>query len=555
MQRVAGTNYLYRRGDRYVVRVQVPADVRAALGQSEFKRSLGADLSIARRKSHALIDEFHTAIERARKGSFVRDAAPASSTDPVSREEIDLAVYAHFRRMLSSLRGKTLLAIGDNPSARLNRAEGYRVMIANQLDAFDADTWSTMSASARWLCEERGWTLDPDAELFEYLCRMMLRARLQCYRNELRRLEGKMSPDTDADPSFGDEAPKRHTRPRTLGALIDKFNADRDDKWSGSTRKNYIIITRVLEEICGRDTPVDQIDKDFCRNVRSILTRLPVNYQKLPATKDRAITEAIEIGEEAGLPVISPATINSHLNKLGAVIRFGRDEGWIAGNPMANIEVSDPIHPSEKRDPFSTSHLNRIFSSPPWSAPFSAKDENPARYWAPLIGLFSGARLTEICGQLVDEMIEVDEAPIFNFVHRPGERHIKGGKSRIVPIHPTLLSMGFWDFVEQARESKREQLFPDVKRDQLGKWGDGTSKWFSRKVRDLELKGRMLSFHSFRHSFEDALRRADLHDTPIGNAITGRWSAGVSKNYGTKYPTKQLQDAISRVSFPGVRLP
>jgi integrase len=98
-------------------------------------------------------------------------------------------------------------------------------------------------------------------------------------------------------------------------------------------------------------------------------------------------------------------------------------------------------------------------------------------------------------------------------------------------------------------------LFPDVKRDLVGKWGDNTSKWFSRKIKALGLRGRNLSFHSLRHSFEDALRRADLHDTPIGNAITGRWSAGVSKNYGSKYPVTKLADAIADVDFPSLDLP
>lgn len=152
-------------------------------------------------------------------------------------------------------------------------------------------------------------------------------------------------------------------------------------------------------------------------------------------------------------------------------------------------------------------------------------------------------------------MVMEDGVHLFHFVHRPGDRHIKTGKSRKVPVHPHLIALGFWDFVEQARASKRDHLFPDVKRDTLGKWGDHTTKWFSRQVKKLDLKGRNLSFHSFRHAFEDALRRADFHDTPIGNALTGRWSAGVSKTYGTRYPVTQLYEAMRRVDYPGLVRP
>jgi integrase len=131
---------------------------------------------------------------------------------------------------------------------------------------------------------------------------------------------------------------------------------------------------------------------------------------------------------------------------------------------------------------------------------------------------------------------------------------MKNDKSRVVPVHPELIRLGLWDYVEEARKSGREMLFPDVSRDRLGKWGDGTSKWFARLVKKLGLSGRALSFHSFRHSFEDALKEVDLHDTPVGNAITGRWSPGVTKNYGSDYTLTKLAAAMAKVHYPGLVL-
>lgn len=554
-KRVPGCDYLYERGRRFVVRVQVPRELKLALGKGEFKKSLGGDLALAKRKYHNVVATILAQIETARALSLSGCAVPSASTGQPTFEDLDIACHAHFVRMAKNMRGKVAEPIGDDPRTVKNRAEGFRVMIENMVHSYALETWSDMSLDATWLCEEHGWVIPPGSSMFEHLCRLMLRARLQCYRNELRRLEGKIAADPDADPMFGALPPKRLAPPLALGDLIDKFTASREAKWSASTARNYIIINRLIEEVCDRQTPLDHVDDEFCMSVRDVLLRLPANYQKHPAMKGRPIPEVVEIAAAKGLPLIGPATINGHLTKLAAIIRFGREKGWITGNPMAGIDVPDPIDPSEKRHPFITEHLNAIFSTEPWSSVFDPADPRPSRYWAPLIALYSGARLTDICGQLVEEILEQDGVRLLNFVHRPGERHIKSGKSRRVPIHTVLIELGFWDFVEQARNSGRRQLFPDVKRDLIGKWGDNTSKWFSRKIKHLGLKGRNLSFHSFRHSFEDALRRVDLHDTPVGNAIAGRWSAGSSKNYGTKYPLEKLRDAIELVSYPGFQRP
>jgi integrase len=540
--------YLTERGNSYRVRVQVPHHLKSVVGKGELIKSF-KDWTTVRRKYHETVAGFKAQIEMARSLSSHTAGADLSFSRP-SQEDIELACYSYFRRMAASMRGKVAEPADSGGRTRRDRAEGYRLMIENHLDAFEGDAWETMAIQAKWFCEERQWLLREGEVGFEALCRTMLRARLQCYRNELRALEGKMGVDLEVDPLFGNEAPRKGSNTRTLGDLIDKFNDDRKSKWSASTRQNYVIITRVLEEACGRNTPVHDIDRDFCRNVLSILTELPANYQKIPATSGKPIGDAIKIATETGLTTISPATVNTHLNKLGAIIRFGRDEGWIAGNPMAKIEAHDPIHPSEKRDPFSIEQLNQIFSTDPWDgAPPSPVDPRPSRYWVPLIALHTGARLTEICGQRLDEMIEQEGVKLFNFVHRP-DRRIKNGISRKTPIHPTLIEIGFWDYVEEARSSGQEFLFSDTRRGKAGKWGDQTSKWFSRKVKALGLRGRCLSMHSFRHSFEDALRRADLEGTSKGNALTGRWTAGSGKNYGNKTPPRQLLKAIEQVSFP-----
>ena len=320
-------DYLYDRDGRFTVRVQIPPDVKAAIGQGEFKKSLGGDLPSAKKQYYGVVTEFLANIEAARSLAVQPGAPDAVTGKQPSPEEVDAACYDHFQRMAARMRGKVAIPIGDAPSELRNRAEGYRAMINNHVLVYADDHWNSMSANADWLCQENGWIIAPDSPQYERLCQTMLRARLQCYRDELRRIEGKMGPDPDCDPMFNREPPKRSPPTADLGNLIARFTASRSDKWSESTRRNYIIINRVIEEVCGRDLSLDEINEEFCNDVRSVLCKLPANYQKNPATKGRPIPEVVKIAAARSLPLISPATINGHLTKLAAIIRFGRDRG------------------------------------------------------------------------------------------------------------------------------------------------------------------------------------------------------------------------------------
>jgi integrase len=553
-RRVEGFDYLYQRGGSFEVRLQVPRPLRDAVGKGELKKSLGGDFGNVRREYHRTVADLQSLIVKARDAATTLAPLARRTQALPTREQITLACHAHFKRMGERIRGRAMLPVGKGAASRRERIEALQILIEDQIDLAETETFSAMSTHAAWLCEEHGWILDPSSSDFEYLCQTMLRARLQAYRDELRKLEVRYSTDPDRDPLFGAKPPAASKHPRTLGDLVAKFKSARSINWSGSTEKNYIIIFRVIEELCGSNTPLGEVDHDFCIEVRDKLLNVPSNYQKRPSTRGKPLNEVMKIAAREGLPRIKAATVNNHLNKLGAIVRYGRDQGWIVGNPMAGIEVKDDVSPEEKRDPFSTDQLNLIFASEPWVPGADRAGERPSRFWAPLIALYSGARLSEICGQLTAEMIIENEVRTFNFRHRPGEREIKNGKSRKVPVHPELIRLGFWDFVEEAKLSKRNILFPDVSRDRLGKWGDGTSKWFSRLIAKLGLEGANLSFHSFRHNFEDRLRDIDLHNTAIGNRITGRWTAGVSKNYGSQYTLVRLNEEMAKIGYEGLSL-
>jgi integrase len=91
---------------------------------------------------------------------------------------------------------------------------------------------------------------------------------------------------------------------------------------------------------------------------------------------------------------------------------------------------------------------------------------------------------------------------------------------RVVPVHPELKRIGFLDSVRTGTGSAGSRLFPNWKRGEDGYYSSGFSKWFARFLTSVDLKDPRLVFHSFRHGFKDALRRAMVEER-IQDAIMG----------------------------------
>ena len=146
-KRVPGCDYLYERGRRYVVRVQVPRELKIALGKGEFKKSLGGDLALAKRKYHNVVATIMAQIETARRGAVQPGAPQAKLGNQPTVEDVEAACYAHFVRMAVNMRGKVAHPVGDNPRELRNRTEGYRVMIESHGKSFAAATDMAVKAS------------------------------------------------------------------------------------------------------------------------------------------------------------------------------------------------------------------------------------------------------------------------------------------------------------------------------------------------------------------------------------------------------------------------
>lgn len=141
---------------------------------------------------------------------------------------------------------------------------------------------------------------------------------------------------------------------------------------------------------------------------------------------------------------------------------------------------------------------------------------------------------------------------------KAGRRLKTRTSQRVVPVHPQLITLGFLKYVEaRRRESETAWLFPTVAPEMKGSLS-AWSKWWGRYLRNhVGIDDPNKVFHSFRHGFQDALRRT-TPDEELRDALTGRSSGkSVGRTYGAKamlqrWGAKVLKRAIDDISYPGL---
>jgi integrase len=216
------------------------------------------------------------------------------------------------------------------------------------------------------------------------------------------------------------------------------------------------------------------------------------------------------------------------------------------------------------RGSFDVSELQAVFDAPIFTGgevPVGA--QGAAGFWLPVVALFTGARQAEIAGLQASNVQELEGVPLLYIQanRRAGKRIKTKASERVVPVHPELVKLGFLSYVaDRAHDHTDAWLFPPVAPDQrraLSAW----AKWFGHYLRNqIGVTDPDRVFHSFWHSFQDALRRA-TPDAELRDALPGRSSRSksVSRDYGAKYMidrwgVETLRKTIEGISYPGLDL-
>lgn len=381
------------------------------------------------------------------------------------------------------------------------------------------------------------------------------------------------------DPSFrgihaGSTLPDAAAK-MTLAELKEVFGkAQMAKEVKEKTLRQNKVTFRALEEYFGDSMPVEKINRQKITEFFDFLDTVPVNAEQ--RYKGKSLKEAIAVEAKRQQPrLMGPKTKANYHARVVTIFEYAKELEIIEKNPASTKTLQDRFYVDKKsgRPPFTVEEMNSIFKAPlftgceddarGWSKP-GPNHPRRGRYWVPLLAMFNGLRCNEACQLEVSDVLTVEHVDCIRVTDETDDEEGTGkGKSvknqtskTTVPIHPRLIQMGFLEFVKsRAGAGDGSQLFPELPRTREGRYADIFSKWFRRFLTAAIPSERVkASFHSFRHSFRDAERRAKIN--PDIALRLGRWAAenSAANAYGHGFPMPLLRDELAKVDYPGVDL-
>lgn len=425
---------------------------------------------------------------------------------------------------------------------------------------------SRVEVHAQLALMEDGRSDDLENDDFPRLCAYMLRAALEANRRTQAEDKGDFGYET-RDPLFKPlpEPPKVQPvfafaaqpaapydpKGPSLGDLVEPFINDKGllAKVASKTLNDYRTTLTLFLQVVGADTPIKAVRGEDVVEFKNLLITCPVNFRKRLGTD--SLREAVRLNAERTadrLNTLDPKTINEkYLSNLKSFFDWAKENKLVSVSPAVGVRAQQPRKDAVmERDPFSIADLKCLFSHPR----FVDADNRDHRFWAPLIALFTGCRLSEI-GQLrVDDIMDLHDIPHFSIRDDAEDQHLKTNASRRwVPVHPELIALGLLDFVQRQGKGR---LFPGWSMSADGYLSSSYSTWFSRLLSNAEIKTDKKSFHSFRHNVADALD--EVVEAGVRDKFLGHVSGKVRDRYGSKPPKRAWSEAFMRMSYPNLDL-
>ncbi|MEH6470990.1 MAG: site-specific integrase [Halopseudomonas sp.] len=335
-----------------------------------------------------------------------------------------------------------------------------------------------------------------------------------------------------------------------VSEVFEKFAAERvaSGAWTMQrSRQAFTNAIQVFTSLVG-DQPIQDFTKATGRGYKELLQRYPKNLTK---TKQfRGMTALEVISSDMDYQPISFKTVSDQIGHISSLLRWAVNQGYIDQNPMEGLKPR--VKKSSGRDDrksFTPADLKLLLSTPIHT---ELKMLHPYHYWLPLMALYTGARLEELCQLYTSNVKTIDGIPCFFIDDSKPNQHLKNAESRrLIPIHQQLLDLGFIGFVRSRQDEVGDNLLFTGLKPINEKFGHSASKWFGRLKTQLGLEGGKV-FHSFRHTMTDALRATRSNDYEIKRILGHTTGSETHDRYGSNSNVLILNKVVQSVLHPEI---
>lgn len=518
--------------------IKAPSDLKHLYaGQWAHRCSLEtADLRDANTRAAGLRAEWMERFKRQRKGEVVgpqlaNPLAPVVLTEALIKEACDL-MHA---RMLESDEARRLGGLSAQEMESLATVLEVERAQLRQANA-SGNSWPVESILPTWL-QTLGLTVSGTDPLRPSLARELVKARLRAIQAIQARHSGDLV-DTPAEPptealeaiqapaASDEDAPQAKPRgtPRTLRQVYTRWKAAK-------------VRSSDAEEAC--DRALKLFEGKFGHPPLASITRAQGDeFRALLLTQK-----------------LSSKTKHDRMTYVKSLLKYAsQDLELIPKNPWQGLDID--YKTERRRVPWTSAQLSAFFGQPlftEYALPTKSwRAGGAAAYWVPLLGLFTGARIGELCQLRVVDIQTTEAGPFMSISEDAEDANVKTEASiRQVPIHPELVRLGFLEYVADMAKGGEAALWP-LLRQRKDKPGGYFSDWFGKFRRDFTTE--VPDFHSLRHTVRTAMTEAGISEA-VQDRITGHEVKGSTGTRVYSHPTVMLRQAVEAIRYPRLHLP
>ncbi|MBK6355946.1 MAG: site-specific integrase [Betaproteobacteria bacterium] len=555
--------YLYQRGRLFGFRWTCSPRLAEQIGRNELRRSLGTGyLAVAVRR----------AIEIAAKISVLETKLDSCDMRELKRTDLLTVLNHYFHTALADTERWRTESDGLTPADVEAELIALEFMARDTRERLSLHRSDEPHDNLKVVAGDAGFEVPvPDSAMAKELARGILRTDARLIEIEMRRTRGDYTDDTSlmqplaATPAYAGAGSRR------LSEVIRLFSEENKGEWNHRTGIDNKAIFRDLIEILG-DPPIGLLSKDALIDYSEKTKKLPPNHNKTPRFKDLSIADLLKLPE---LPPSAPHTVNKRFVRVQQLFAWASMKGYIPDGVCPKLTIRETHKTKRKvlRDIFDADDLKAIFLCDEFASDrIGTQRRTPYMYWVPLLALFAGARLEEIMSLRTKDIVMVGDVLCLDInreldkrelgqamTDRRGnlvvqEKQLKNDDSvRICAIHPTVIDLGFVEYVEYRRRRKDIRLFPETKvRAGTERHGTTASNWFGRYLDRRGITSRKKVFHSFRHTFINALKQNGV-DLELARELAGHQGASITYAlYGKDLMPGVQREILKRLDFWGI---